>query len=402
MLKEMKPQAARGCCGRRGLSVLLLLASLWLPSFTALADQVKLKDGRTLEADEVWEVGDDLWYRKGKVMTSLRKSEVARVLHGTTEEIEAQLEAENAAADAARLRARQPVYVGIPGTLSAIKKDAQKKAETKRAESIAAKKAAAAEAIKDKEKTVAELPKVTRIVLKGGGKIDADSVWEEPTRVGYSLGKIQTFVDRDAVEKVLYDIVEDEPLPALQIPNLKFTTGNRGLDQLIVYNAIKHDVNPLLIYLLMKQESGFNHRAVSRVGARGLMQLMPATAQRLGVRNIHDPVENVDAGTRYLKTLIQMFNGDVNLALAGYNAGENAVIRYGYRVPPYRETQDYVYSINVAYRRAVAQGNAPSPAELQRQMYQQQPQMNQQKLSQPKPNQTKLPAASRRATTANR
>lgn len=340
------------------------------------ADQVKLKDGRTLEADEVWEVGDDLWYRKGKVMNSLRKGDVARILRGTNEEIEAQLEAEAAAADAARLKARLPVYVGIPGTLTAIKKDAVKRAETKRAENIAAKKAEAAEVAKGKTgadaKNAEPAPTVSRILLKGGAKIDADTVWEEPTRIGYSLGKIQTFIDRDAVEKILYDIVEDEPMPDLQLPNLKFTTGHRGLDQLIVHNAIRYDVNPLLIYLLMKQESGFNHRAVSRVGARGLMQLMPATAQRLGVHNIHDPVENVDAGTRYLKNLIQMFNGDVNLALAGYNAGENAVIRYGYRVPPYRETQNYVYSINAAYRRAVAQGNAPTPAELQVQMQKQQ------------------------------
>jgi soluble lytic murein transglycosylase-like protein len=81
-----------------------------------------------------------------------------------------------------------------------------------------------------------------------------------------------------------------------------------------------------------------------------------------------------------------MFNGDVNLALAGYNAGENAVIRYGYRVPPYRETQDYVYSINVAYRRAVTQGQAPSPAQLQAEMQRKQ----------------KQKANRERATTANR
>ena len=362
------------------LGMVLGVAGHILAGVGVYADQVKLKDGRTLEADEVWEVGDDLWYRKGKVMNSLRKGDVVRILYGTNEEIEAQLEAEAAAAEAARLKARQPVYVGIPGTLTAIKKDAVKRAETKRAENIAAKKAEAAEIAKGKAgsdaKTAEPAPTVSRILLKGGAKIDADAVWEEPTRIGYSLGKIQTFIDRDAVEKVLYDIVEDEPLPDLQLPNLKFTTGHRGLDQLIVHNAIRHDVNPLLIYLLMKQESGFNHRAVSRVGARGLMQLMPATAQRLGVRNIHDPVENVDAGTRYLKNLIQMFNGDVNLALAGYNAGENAVIRYGYRVPPYRETQNYVYSINAAYRRAVAQGNAPTPAELQAQMQKQQQQRN--------------------------
>ena len=359
---------------RKSLSfgVTVAMACHILAGVAVYADQVRLKNGRTIDADEVWEVGDDLWYRQGKVMHALRKNDVARVIPGTPEQVKAQLEAEAAQAEAARLRARQPLYSGIPGTISAIKKDALKKAETKRAETIAAKKteAAAETKLNDKPETKSEepAPKITRIMLKGGVKIDADAVWEEPERLGYRLGKIQTFVDRAAVEKILYDIVEDEPLPDLQLPNMKFTTGHRGLDQLIVHNAIKYDVNPLLIFLLMKQESGFNHRALSPVGARGLMQLMPGTAMRLGVRNINDPVENVDAGTRYLKTLIQMFNGDVNLALAGYNAGENAVIRYGYRVPPYRETQNYVYSINVAYRRAVAQGLVVTPAELQRQM----------------------------------
>ncbi|MBK7597895.1 MAG: lytic transglycosylase domain-containing protein [Acidobacteria bacterium] len=84
------------------------------------------------------------------------------------------------------------------------------------------------------------------------------------------------------------------------------------------------------------------------------MQLMPGTARRLGVRNINDPVENVDAGTRYLRTLLEMFDGDVNLALAAYNAGEDAVLRYGRRIPPYRETRNYVWRINAAYRRSMA------------------------------------------------
>jgi soluble lytic murein transglycosylase-like protein len=344
-------------------SVLLALCCHILAGVAVHADQLRLKDGRTIEADEVWEVGDDLWYRQGKVIHSINKHAVGRILRGTNEQINAQLEAEAAAAQAARLQARRPAYAGIPGTLTAIRKDALQTAEAQRAATIATKKAEAAEQVKANP-DIAPPQKISRIVLRGGVKIDADQVWEEPTRIGYRLGKIQTFIERDAVEKVLYEIVEDEPLPELQLPNLKFTTGHRGLDQLIVVNAVKYDVNPLLIFLLMKQESGFNVGAVSRVGARGLMQLMPETAARFGVRNIYDPVENVAAGTRYLKFLLQLFKGDVNLALAGYNAGENAVIRYGYRVPPYAETQNYVLSINAAYQRAVAQGLAPSAAEL--------------------------------------
>ena len=146
---------------------------------------------------------------------------------------------------------------------------------------------------------------------------------------------------------------EEEPEVKL---GLRFTTGRAALDQLIVNSGNKYELDPLLIYLVMREESGFNYRAVSHVGARGLMQLMPATARQLGVRNIHDPVENVEAGTRYLKNLITLFAGDVNLALAAYNAGEDAVRRYGRRVPPFRETQSYVRRINVAYRHATGSG----------------------------------------------
>ncbi|MBS1788947.1 MAG: lytic transglycosylase domain-containing protein [Acidobacteria bacterium] len=167
---------------------------------------------------------------------------------------------------------------------------------------------------------------------------------------------MQTHIERSEIVKVLAGVEVNDSVPALpKDVTLRFSTGNRNLDSLIVYDAAKYGVDPLLIYLVMREESGFNHRAVSRVGARGLMQLMPATAARLGVRNIHDPVENVDAGTRYLRMLIDMFGGDINLALAGYNAGEGAVLKYGRRIPPYSETVNYVWRINTAYRRAVGQ-----------------------------------------------
>ena len=195
---------------------------------------------------------------------------------------------------------------------------------------------------------------VSRIMLKGGGQIDADAVWEDSKRIAYRMGKMQTVIDRRDVERIIPDVTVSEPKSVASKSSLRFTTGHHGLDQLIAYSGDKYDIDPTLIYLVMWEESRFNHRAVSRVGARGLMQLMPGTAAKLGVRNIHDPVENVDAGTRYLRTLLEMFNGDVNLALAAYNAGEGAVIRYGRRIPPYRETMNYVWRINTAYRRAMA------------------------------------------------
>ena len=127
------------------------------------------------------------------------------------------------------------------------------------------------------------------------------------------------------------------------------TTGNPKYDALIAQSATRHGVDPNLIIAVMRQESGFNLRALSYKGATGLMQLMPATARRFGVTNIYDPAQNIEGGTAYLRFLLDKFNGDVKLVLAGYNAGENAVINSGYRIPRYRETQNYVRSITARY-----------------------------------------------------
>lgn len=110
-------------------------------------------------------------------------------------------------------------------------------------------------------------------------------------------------------------------------------------------------VEAALVHAVVSAESGYNAAAVSKAGARGLMQLMPETAKRYGVRNIMDPVENIYAGVRYLRDLLLMFNGNLELAIAAYNAGENAVIRYGNKVPPYTETIQYVPKVLGFYRR---------------------------------------------------
>jgi len=128
-----------------------------------------------------------------------------------------------------------------------------------------------------------------------------------------------------------------------------FTTGNPVHDSYIVDSAHRYNVDPLLIYSQMHQESSFNLRATSNKGASGLMQLMPATARRFGVTSIYDPRQNIDAGVRYMRWLLDTFGGDVVLALAGYNAGEGAVMKYGGNVPPYRETQEYVRRITSRY-----------------------------------------------------
>lgn len=134
-----------------------------------------------------------------------------------------------------------------------------------------------------------------------------------------------------------------------------FTTGNPEHDSYIVESSRRYNIDPLLIYSQMHQESSFKVRATSNKGASGLMQLMPATARRFGVTSIYDPKQNIDAGIKYMRWLLDTFNGDVVLALAGYNAGEGAVMKYGNNVPPYRETQEYVRRISSRYN-AISDG----------------------------------------------
>ena len=128
-----------------------------------------------------------------------------------------------------------------------------------------------------------------------------------------------------------------------------FTTGSLEIDSYIVDSSRRYNIDPLLIYSQMHQESSFKLKATSYKGASGLMQLMPATARRFGVTDIYEPKQNIDAGVKYMRWLLDTFGGDVVLALAGYNAGEGAVWKYGNQVPPYRETQEYVRRITARY-----------------------------------------------------
>ena len=127
------------------------------------------------------------------------------------------------------------------------------------------------------------------------------------------------------------------------------SSGNAAIDALVQDAAAQNGLDPCLILSIMRAESAFNRTAVSVKGAMGLMQLMPETATRFGVKNFFDPRENVLGGTRYLRWLLDRFSGDVRLALAGYNAGEGAVEFYGYRIPPFLETQNYVRTIYARY-----------------------------------------------------
>ena len=126
------------------------------------------------------------------------------------------------------------------------------------------------------------------------------------------------------------------------------TSGDAELDQLITNIGEAEGVDPRFIHAVIWQESKYEQTARSHAGAQGLMQLMPATARRFGCKDPNDPAENIAAGTKYLNWLLKRFDGDVELALAGYNAGEGSVDKYN-GIPPYRETQNYVRLITARY-----------------------------------------------------
>lgn len=134
-----------------------------------------------------------------------------------------------------------------------------------------------------------------------------------------------------------------------QDSDIAWSTGSKQIDEWIRSNGKRYGVDPYLIYCVMNQESNFRATAVSGKGAQGLMQLMPDTAARYGVTNPYDPAQNIKAGTRYLKTLLTMFDGKIDLVLAAYNAGEGTVTKYGNQVPPYAETKYYVRNIIARY-----------------------------------------------------
>jgi soluble lytic murein transglycosylase-like protein len=120
----------------------------------------------------------------------------------------------------------------------------------------------------------------------------------------------------------------------------------RLFDEVIVEHSKMHNIRPDLVRAVVQVESAFNPYAVSPKGAQGLMQLMPATARALGVSNPFNPLDNIRGGVRYLRQLLDRYDNDEVLALAAYNAGPEAVAKYGQKVPPYRETRNYVTKVN--------------------------------------------------------
>lgn len=139
---------------------------------------------------------------------------------------------------------------------------------------------------------------------------------------------------------------------AIKLPNMK---GRDSFAPYITMVARQYNLQPALLHAVITVESAYNPNAKSHANAHGLMQLIPATAKRFGVVDIYDPIQNMQGGAAYLRFLLDYF-GDVSLALAGYNAGEGAVRKYGNKIPPYKETMNYVPKVLEYYQKYRAQG----------------------------------------------
>jgi len=137
----------------------------------------------------------------------------------------------------------------------------------------------------------------------------------------------------------------DKALPFAGINKRKYS-------DLVAKAADRHQVDAKLLHAVIQAESAYDASAISSAGAVGLMQLMPDTAKRYGVTNRRDPDQNIEGGTRYLKYLLQLFDSNLKLAVAAYNAGENAVIKYHHSIPPYPETRNYVNQVLAIYNKS--------------------------------------------------
>ena len=278
-----------------------------------VGNRITLTDGYSFEVDEVWKDGSEIWYRQGKVSRALPQASVKSI---------------------------KPIF--------------------KPAEPVSDNSAKIATVAGPVPAAVEKRP-VNWIHLVDGARFRVDEVQETPAGYWYTRSNLSIFLERERVARIEIDRASTAT-PAGRESD--WTSGNPTIDQLIRANGSRFGVDPYLVFLVIEQESHFRTRAVSPKGARGLMQLMPATARRLGVKNPFDVAENIKGGTQYLRELMDMFDGQVNLVLASYNAGEGAVLKYGRNVPPYRETRDYVKKIGKRYglaAREASDSESPAP-----------------------------------------
>ena len=299
----------------RIITVVFLCLLIWQPARVVFAQtdpppptsyQITLSDGYTFEVDEVWKQGDEIWFRKAGISKGLPSSSVKKF-----------------------------------GPKSVLPK---------------------AVATKPAQPTAPAEPLAIWIYLDGGARMRVDEVNETTDGAWYKRGNLSMFLDRERIVRIER---EQPETGATAWRQGGWTSGNDRIDHLIKINAARFGVDPYLVFCVIEQESQFKTYARSPKGAQGLMQLMPGTARRLGVRRPYDPAENIMGGTRYLKELMTMFENRVDLVLASYNAGEGAVMKYGRNVPPYRETRDYVKKIGKRYgidgRKPQEESDAPVP-----------------------------------------
>jgi soluble lytic murein transglycosylase-like protein len=185
---------------------------------------------------------------------------------------------------------------------------------------------------------------------------------------GFAHADVYWFSDADGIShfsnvpvdsryQLLIDSPDDAVPASAKGKSVDWLARSARYDVAITGAAKAATIQAALVRAVIVVESGFNPRAVSRKGAIGLMQLQPATARRYGVKDIFDPEQNIRAGARYLSDLLVRFDSNLELALAAYNAGEEAVERYGRRVPPYRETLAYVPAVMRVYQRLMDQAH---------------------------------------------
>ena len=291
--------------------------------------RLKMNDGSYLTVDDAWETPQGIWYRQGSLSHLASKDRVKSIERGDPAP----------PPEPKEVRKNHNSMNDGPLYMRPVEKPPERVAE---------------------QKHDGNYEKPVWIYLVGGARVEADGANESPAGVWLKRGALSVFIERNRIDRIELEDAEKISVDDSGKKERGWSTGSGKLDSLIRQNGIRHGVDPYLVFLVMEQESHFNPRVVSPKGAAGLMQLMPGTGARFGVRRPFDPAQNISGGTRYLRELLNRFNNRVDLVLAGYNAGEGAVVKFGHKVPPYKETRNYVKQISYRYRKLAVKKAPPT------------------------------------------